>query len=221
MRLWIGANRATINLTQVRSLLRKWLQRGVAKETVLFGELGGVAQNRSEEVEVPEGDGTPASAEEQTESATTHGPSPSAFVSTCGRGSSACRSSSASSCGTGTAPPSWGSPGCSSSRRFRRRCGCCARRSSGCAARPPPPTPPPGPPSPAPSTPGSRPRLRLWMQKALASSSSQQDEELQVVQTRAASLLLHVQPGKPGQTLAGLAWLHVEDMVKSKSAQLI
>lgn len=88
----------------------------------------------------------------------------STFVSTCGCGSSACTSSSASSCATGTAPPSWGSPGCSSSRRFRRRCGCCARRSSGCAAPRPPPTPPPGPPSPAPSTPGSRPRLRLWMQ---------------------------------------------------------
>lgn len=62
----------SVKPTQVRSLLHKRLQRCVAGETVLVSELRGVAQNRSEEVEVPEGDGTSAPAEEQTESAVAH-----------------------------------------------------------------------------------------------------------------------------------------------------
>lgn len=150
--------------THVGSLFCKRLRRGIGRGGVLVSVLRAVAQNRSEEVIVPEGNGSSASAEEETDWVIVHGQTGAGVVSTCGCGSSACTSSSAASSGTGTAPPSWGSPGCSSSRLFRRRCGCCARRSSGCAARPPPPTPREGRPSPAPSRPGSR-HLQLLTQR--------------------------------------------------------
>lgn len=56
--LRIGLNQPT----RVGGLFHKRLQRGVGGGSVLVGVLGGVAENRSQEVVVPEGDGTPAPA---------------------------------------------------------------------------------------------------------------------------------------------------------------
>lgn len=58
--------------THVGTLFYKGLQRGVGGGAVLVSVLRGVAENRREEVKVPEGNGTSGSGEQKRDSAMLH-----------------------------------------------------------------------------------------------------------------------------------------------------